>query len=105
VSRRAVYNSLEWLKDLPTDAPQEMLEKLLAYQLKRQTASTGAWQYHDGEGLAARLAQEAVKQKDRLAWLARFMGVAEFLARETRAPEGNGQGSRPQSRTEAGAAA
>jgi CRISPR-associated protein Cmr2 len=105
VSRRAVYNSLEWLKDLPTDAPQEMLGTLLAYQLKRQTASAVAWKEHDGERVAARLAQEAVKQKDRLGWLARFMGVAEFLAREARAPEVNGQGSRPQSRTEVGAAA
>jgi CRISPR-associated protein Cmr2 len=105
VSRRAVYNSLEWLKDLPTDAPQEMLGTLLAYQLKRQTASAVAWKEHDGERVATRLAEEAVKQKDRLGWLARFMGVAEFLAREARAPEVNGQGSRPQSRTEVGAAA
>jgi CRISPR-associated protein Cmr2 len=104
VSRRAVYNSLEWLKDLPPDAPQEMLERLLAYQLKRQTSSTSAWQYHDGESLAKRLAAEAIKQKDRLAWLARFMGVAEFLAREARAPEGNELGSSLQSRSEAGVA-
>jgi CRISPR-associated protein Cmr2 len=105
VSRRAVYNSLEWLKDLPPDAPPEMLETLLAYQLKRQTASTGAWHYHDGEVLAARLATEAMNQKEPLAWLARFMGVAEFLARETRTPAGNRQDKRQPSESEAGATA
>jgi len=105
VSRRAVYNSLEWLKDLPPDAPPEMLETLLAYQLKRQTSSTDAWQYHDGEGLAKRLGAEAVNQSERLAWLARFMGVAEFLARETRATAGSGQRSALQSHGEDGAAA
>jgi CRISPR-associated protein Cmr2 len=105
VSRRAVYNSLEWLKDLPPDAPPEMLGTLLAYQLRRQTASTGAWRYHDGEGLAKRLSAEAVNQSERLAWLARFMGVAEFLARETRTPAGNRQDKRLPSESEAGATA
>lgn len=85
VSRRAVYNSLEWLKDLPSDAPSEMLGGLLAYQLRRQTASEATWNARDGAGIAQRLAVLACTVENRLDWLARFMGVAEFLARETRA--------------------
>lgn len=84
VSRRAVFNSLAWLKDLPSDASAEMLSSLLAYQLRRQTAWTSAWEAHDGPDLARRLASLAVAQKDRFEWLERFMGVAEFLARELR---------------------
>ncbi|MCS6997541.1 MAG: type III-B CRISPR-associated protein Cas10/Cmr2 [Casimicrobiaceae bacterium] len=84
VSRRAVYHGFEWLKDLPADASSEMLGSLLVYQLRRQTAKESAWNAHDGEGLARQLARLACIQKDRLGWLAGFMGVAEFLARETR---------------------
>ena len=98
VSRRAVYNSLDWLKDLPRDRP-EMLESLLAYQFNRQT-DAAARQDHDVPGLARRLAALAFDdmahqetrpdrrtgaiRRDRLDWLANFMGVAEFLARDTR---------------------
>lgn len=82
-SRRAVYNSLEWLTDLPDpkDKP-EMLESLLAYQLARQSGgqTRGSAPY-----LAKRLASLAAKQpKDGLTWLENFLTVAEFLARETR---------------------
>jgi CRISPR-associated protein Cmr2 len=91
VSRRAVYNSLEWLRDLPPQQPA-LLEALLAHQLGRQ-ARPAAQALHDVPGLARRLA--ALTFDDRLhpstghsqrhlEWLANFMGVAEFLARETR---------------------
>jgi CRISPR-associated protein Cmr2 len=85
VSRRAVYNSLVWLKDLPPDASVEMLGSLLAYQFKRQTPSDEAWNTHGGPRLCTRIAALACKEKNRLGWLERFMGVAEFLAREARA--------------------
>ncbi|KXW57583.1 CRISPR-associated protein [Ferrovum myxofaciens] len=84
VSRRAVYNSLEWLHDLPDpkDKP-EMLESLLAYQLDRQSEGNAKAQ---APILAQRLAKLAAAQnKDGLNWLQNFLTVAEFLARETRA--------------------
>jgi CRISPR-associated protein Cmr2 len=84
VSRRTVYNSLAWLKDLPSDASANMLGKLLAYQFKRQTAGETAWHKHNGSTLCQRIAALACQEKDRLDWLTRFMGVAEFLAREAR---------------------
>jgi CRISPR-associated protein Cmr2 len=85
VSRRAVYNSLVWLKDLPLDASADMLGSLLAYQLKRQTAGIKAWETHKGLELCNRLAALACREGNRLDWLCRFMGVSEFLAREARA--------------------
>ncbi len=82
-SRRAVYNSLEWLKDLPDPKGQpEMLASLLAYQLARQANGQGK---DLAPGLARRLATLAAQQdKNGLKWLENFMSVAEFLARETR---------------------
>ncbi len=89
VSRRAVYNSFEWLKDLPRDQP-DMLAALLAYQLDRQ-ADKPARGRHDVPGLARRLAALTFDPKQRpqvedplLDWLQPFMSAAEFLARETR---------------------
>lgn len=83
VSRRAVYNSVEWLTDLPE--PQgdgAMLESLLAYQLARQAEKSARDRV---PGLAQRLTELTVAQsKDRLRWLSNFLNVAEFLARETR---------------------
>jgi CRISPR-associated protein Cmr2 len=86
VSRRAVYNSLEWLTDLPEpEGDGAMLESLLAYQLARQ-ADKGAKVF--APSLARRLAALTVTQSGkRLDWLQNFMTVAEFLARETRAGE------------------
>jgi CRISPR-associated protein Cmr2 len=81
-SRRAAYNCLEWLRDLPDpkQAP-DMLESLLAYQLERQSGDRKS-----ANDIARRLAALAVKQtKEGLVWLENFLGVAEFLARETRA--------------------
>ncbi len=82
-SRRAVYHSLQWLHDLPqpTDEPA-MLETLLAYQLARQSGSEARGQ---APALAARLTALAVQHgTDGRSWLANFLSVAEFLARETR---------------------
>ena len=90
VSRRAVYNSLDWIKDLPQDNP-DMLASLLAYQLTRQAQGDEAKSV--AGPLARRLAGLAFDDdqrpkpsatEKRLDWLAHFMGVAEFLARETR---------------------
>lgn len=85
VSRRAVYNTAEWLHDLPEpEGDAAMLASLLAYQMDRQ-ADKAARERHAIPQLAQRLAAQAVQQpKDRLQWLANFMSVAEFLARETR---------------------
>ena len=81
-SRRAVYNTLLWLTDLPDPKGNpEMLESLLAYQLARQ--SNG--QDRQAKILAQSLAALAAKQaKNGLNWLENFLTVAEFLARETR---------------------
>lgn len=92
-SRRAVYNSLDWIKDLPQDDP-DMLSSLLAHQLLRQ--SQGDEAKSQAPALAKRLAVLAFNDtlrpppgadEPRLAWLGHFMGVAEFLARETRLTE------------------
>ncbi len=82
-SRRAVYHSLEWLTDLPDPKNQpDMLEALLAYQLRCQ--SDGHTQ-RQAPGLAQRLARLAAAQpRNGLKWLENFLTVAEFLARETR---------------------
>jgi CRISPR-associated protein Cmr2 len=86
VSRRAVYNSLEWLKDLPEpEGDGAMVERLLTYQLARQTDTKATRDHHDVPGLARRLSEQALRQpKDRLGWLANCLGVAEFIAREGR---------------------
>jgi CRISPR-associated protein Cmr2 len=97
-SRRAVYNSLEWMRDLPEprDAGDtHMLTSLLAYQLDRQSKGDANKAAPD---LAQRLAKLCAAQKtEPLSWLANFMGVAEFLARETRA--GASQTSQPNTPT------
>lgn len=85
VSRRAVYNSLVWLKDLPDEADEEMLARLLAFQFHRQAQGDATRKIDD---LARRLAA-LTNQKplvERRKWLEGLLSVAEFLARETRAP-------------------
>lgn len=78
VSRRAVYHVLAWLKDLPEPEGQgAMLGSLLNYQLARQAQG----KKDEARALAARLSPLAVKHG--LKWLANFLSVAEFLARET----------------------
>lgn len=83
VSRRAVYNALEWLHDLPEpEGDGAMLANLLGYQLARQAPKEREQQ---ARMLAEGLTGLAVKETGgRLKWLANFLSVAEFLARETR---------------------
>jgi len=84
-SRRAVYHTLGWLRDLPDPKEnREMLERLLAYQLARQSGRDTAKQAPE---LARRLTNLAVSQADARAWLTNFLCVAEFLAREIRTAE------------------
>lgn len=90
VSRRAVYNSLVWLRDLPENADADMLGSLLGYQFIRQTRAPAkdgtGWKRDEILALARRLADLAAARPadERRGWLERFLGVAEFLARETR---------------------
>ena len=86
VSRRAVYHSLVWLKDLPPDATPDMLGSLLGLQFARQTASPDVRKRHDLPTLGRRIADLAGTHSvgERADWLRRFLSVAEFLARETR---------------------
>ncbi len=111
VSRRAVFHTLERLEDLPdpdSGLPREewraMLESLLAYQLMRQAEKPAKERAADlGKKIAGLVYEqlpppEAVDhsaassgprelrqaQKWRR-WLADFLRVAEFLAREVRA--------------------
>jgi CRISPR-associated protein Cmr2 len=84
-SRRAVFNSLDWMRDLPEPSSVDtttMLAALLSYQFDRQ--SKGDANQH-APALAQRLATlSAAQTRQHLNWLSNFMGVAEFLARETR---------------------
>ncbi|EIC21520.1 type III-B CRISPR-associated protein Cas10/Cmr2 [Thiorhodovibrio frisius] len=85
VSRRAVYNSLEWLKDLPDpDGDPRMLAELLGYQLARQTERRSTVDHRDLPGLARRLATLATAQREPLRWLENCLAVAEFLVRDCR---------------------
>ena len=105
-SRRAVYNVLRWLPDMPEPedpASQAMLAELLAYQFQRQCGKKAVRDHHDLPGLAARLAEQARahtkktetgeggtgtrRHEPAKAWLTDFLGVAEFLAREGRTGE------------------
>jgi CRISPR-associated protein Cmr2 len=83
VSRRAVYHTLQWLRDLP-DGQTGLWASLLAHQFTRQSGKA-ARTAHDVPALAAALSQLAGAQPEPRAWLADYLCVAEFLARETRA--------------------
>jgi len=89
VSRRAVYHTLEWLKEheLPVpDGDGAMLQTLLAYQLDRQTDKHADQAKAQVPDLAQRLTTLTLRQPEsRIPWLRNFLSVAEFLARETRA--------------------
>ena len=104
VSRRAVYNSLVWLKDLPEDADAAMLGSLLGYQFSRQVSAgrdEAKWKRGDVVDLASRIAVLAANHptNDRRDWLERFLGVGDFIARETRLDPaeagGDGEPSEP----------
>ena len=87
MSRRAVYNVLEWVEDLPP-GDQSLLGALLAYQLERQAESDSA--RSQAPALAKRLVKVAFdlhllpKGATSLDWLKDFLIGAEFLAREVR---------------------
>lgn len=84
VSRRAVYHSVTWLRDLPEpEGDGRMLAELLAYQLQRQSG------HAESSSLARDLVALTVAQPaNRRKWLENLLSVAEFLARETRQPAG-----------------
>ncbi len=80
VSRRAVYNSVEWLRSLPAKPDAALLRTNLAYQFARQGGD---------RDLALQLADYAsCHYAERSAKvLCDFLLTAEFLARNTRHPE------------------
>ena len=85
VSRRAAYNSVTWLRDLPDDAEKAMLKDLLTHVFLRQSRDSKP--HCLAEALAELVCQK--QEEDRKEWKNRlkdFLFVAEFLARETRAP-------------------
>lgn len=98
VSRRAVYNTLVWLRDLADDADSDMLGPMIEYQFRRHIADQRVMEKRDVSCLANRLADLTVSQKgkcgsagqghqasvSRLQWLETFLVVAEFLARDVR---------------------
>ncbi len=89
VSRRAVYNTQRWLKDLPPpEGDGAMLAELLAFQLEQQTESPDKETKRKIREIAQHLARLAAEKqtagKDGLDWLENLLSVAEFLARETR---------------------
>jgi len=103
VSRRAAYNMLAWLPDLPERpneegeplAPEfysEMLSRSIAWQLRRQgvtwTTGEGApWNVELAEALVRVTDSEAARRGDGFShteYLASLLTVAEFLAREGR---------------------
>ena len=87
VSRRAVYNTLDWVKDLP--AQRDLITALLSQQLERQAERT-AWHHCDGPGIVRKLVDAAFDDQARPAsagaieWLQSCLIAAEFVARATR---------------------
>lgn len=89
MSRRAAYIAQDWLRQLPPKALfdndpalyRALLEKSLAYPLVRQ--NRGTEKYHD---LAESLVGIGMTIKGQAAtdFIAQFIGVAEFLARDCR---------------------
>ncbi len=88
VSRRTVYNTGLWLRDLPPpEGDSTMVAELLAYQMGRQCKRKAVRDHYDLPGLARKLVAEAIRHaesEERFDWLESFLSVAEFLARETR---------------------
>lgn len=104
ISRRAVYHSMMWLKDLPEgDAP--MLEKLLAYQFARQGGEREASRRlarqlvacagEHGAGFVDKQLHAGWKAPHQ--WLSNLLQIAEFLARESRGTAvGDSQSDQPE---------
>lgn len=80
VSRRAAYNSVTWLEQLPPSPDIDMLRANLVYQFKQQGAGD------PGRDLAFELAAYVAEHhvENPAETLAEMLMVAEFLARETR---------------------
>ncbi|GIX21707.1 MAG: type III-B CRISPR-associated protein Cas10/Cmr2 [Gammaproteobacteria bacterium] len=94
VSRRAVYHVLQWLdaRSLPPGAldKQGMLGSMLAYQFDRQSKKADPGIRARAPELAKKLAAQAAEwardkgHVEAVEKLRNLLGVAEFLARETR---------------------
>jgi CRISPR-associated protein Cmr2 len=90
VSRRTAYHVYDWIHELPHAADMQdgfasLIKESLVYQFRRQ-AKEGA--KGDAARLGAQLADLALGQgADLAAFIERFLGVAEFLARRGRAPQ------------------
>lgn len=87
VSRRAVYHTLEWLRDIPEPSDNsEMLGALLACQLEQQSKRANIEKRKEKiAALAQRMATLTTQNASAgLKGLENFLTVAEFLARETR---------------------
>lgn len=90
MSRRAAYIAQDWLRQLPPDslftndptAYKTLLQKALEYPLLKQ--NQGIPQYHD---LAKTLVELGVSQTGQSCtdFITHFIGIAEFLARDSRA--------------------
>ncbi len=102
VSRRAVYNSVVWLRDLPDPEGNEtMVASMLTYQFSRQAGRKSTCDHYDLPGLVSDLVAQSVahaKPGQRLTWLENLLSVAEFLAREIRNP---GAATNPRDREDA----
>lgn len=82
VSRRAVYNTLEWLHDLPLRDGPGALASMLAFQFNRQCEVGKA--PATLPDLCQELAELTLQPLHGLSWLENLLSVAEFLARGTR---------------------
>ncbi|MFQ5660345.1 MAG: type III-B CRISPR-associated protein Cas10/Cmr2 [Gammaproteobacteria bacterium] len=84
VSRRATYNSVTWLNQLPPKPPLEMIKANLVYQFKQQAREK--YLKEMGDALARELAAyaHAYFAGDSAHALAEMLMVGEFLARESR---------------------
>ena len=88
VSRRAAYNAVQWIRDLPCPGKDPSLAtSLMAFQFARQSDEFGnedkCWAL--ASSLVEVANQEATAaEASRLDWIENFISVAEFLARETR---------------------
>lgn len=89
LSRRAAYIAQDWLRQLPPEGLfakdpqlyQSLLQKSLEYPLLRQ--NQGIAQYHDLAKSLVELGMN-VKEQNSVQFISHFIGIAEFLARESR---------------------
>lgn len=87
VSRRAVYNSLVWLSDLPDpEDSADLVTAMLGYQFARQAPGEPADSVHALASRVVSASAQARAPSSRTEWIAGLLSIAEFLARETRSP-------------------